>query len=238
MKKNQLSYIVIVILLIITITFGILLLGIGGSLGGLADFDNDGIPNILDPDDDNDGVNDVDDYDPYDPSVTEEPTDDDDDDDDDDEPEEPSDWITIQLYIQSYDPGSPNTPGNPSYYILSVGGDEYDYYEWLFEGGVTDPPYEWEVIIHKQADGSSFDPRSMWGELSYDSTTDTWVDSSDPNYLNPIGSGTWDVGGPSPVWSGQIYIGGISGHFVGMDFYVWTPNWDSVWNYYVLFQVP
>lgn len=213
---------------------GILLLGMNDSLGGLADFDNDGIPNILDPDDDNDGVADADDYDPYDPDVTEEPTDDD----DDDTPTNSTDWVTVQLFVQNYDESRPDTPGNPSYYILSVSGDSFTYVEWVdLDMGGPMPPYEWEIIVHKNADGGMYDPYSAWGELSYDSSTDTWVDDTNPGYLDVFGEGEWNPGESSLVFNDGIYVAGLSGHYICFDFYV-TGGAYAYWDYYVTFQVP
>ena len=234
MKSKQMGYTFVVIIIILVITMSILIVGINGSLVDLRDTDGDGIPNILDGDDDGDGVNDQDDYDPLDPNVTDPP----DDDDDDDPPTNSTDWVTIQLFIQEYNEDQPNTPGNPSYYILSISGDSYTYVEWVdLELGGPMPPYEWRIVVHKNIDGSLYDPYSEWGELSYDGGSDTWVDSSNPGYLDNFGEGSWNTGDPSLVFNDAVCISDLSGHYVCFDFYVCGGAY-AYWDYYVTFQVP
>lgn len=216
------------------------------------DTDGDGVVDFFDPDDDNDGVPDALDPDPTDPDVpddddTDDDTDDDDDDDtdDDDDDEDSIDdgyeddgslspgWLLLRAWLGEHE-GFPF--GYPELFTDASGDDWIPEAHWDVDFGegvdCAGPPYEWELRLHKDADGAIFDPHQRWGDLSYNFATDEW--QAAPYWL----TGTWYSTDNNLIVDEPVDCTGMDGHFVACDFYAWEVTGPCFFDIYMGWILP
>lgn len=193
-------------------------------------------------DSDGDGIADIYDQFPFDPlnnstldDDTDDDTDDDDTDDDDEVPIEET-WIMVSAYIYGeYEPSDPDIPlgvGNPAEVTVDIDYVIKHYYDAWRDGGCGGPygfDYDWILTVHKMADGTQFAAESIWGDMMYDFTTDTWI------YAVADQRGTAGAGSLSPVFQDSVNVTGMEGHYVYTDFEV-TPQSYPWCSWYIIIE--